>query len=776
MLFCPSVSAASALKEDLYAITVNGEAVSDGTVVLRRGGSFLMSEGDLKSLRLIPPREGGTRYKGQIYYALGSFPGARVEVDQGKQELEITIPAALFKKTVIDEKISSAKKTSVSGSGLFLNYDLSLTGGTHSDNLLSGLFEAGAFNRFGAGTSSFYAEDMAGGGGFIRLETAWFKDDPGKLRTFRFGDGITRAGSMGSSVRFGGVQVATNFSMDPGFIAYPAPSAIGGLANVPTTVDVLVNNVRSLSEKVPAGPFEIFNVPVVSGRGDIQLVVKDLLGREHVITLPYYFSPSLLKKGLSDYSYEAGFERENYSTESNDYGRFIASGTHRYGFTDAFTGEGHVELSEGRQFFSTAGVFLAPSLGVFSAGAALDHDGGWGGLGQAGYEYSGRRFNLGLNVKMATKSGQGVSDTQNILKTQLQTHAGFAAGKLGNMSFSYTIQKFFGSGNAKIFTANFSRKLGPGTLNLSYIDTRNSGRAYTVTAFYVLAFGGNNSVMADSSLENGSWRAGLEFQKGASSSIPDYMWRLRAETGEGGERHYQGEVTRRGEFNVTDLELSDTAGETAYRAGISGGLAYMQGGLFASRTLGQSFALAEAEGFPGVRVYLNNLEAGKTDRKGYILLPDLNPYMENTLRIEESDLPIDAKIGSLQKTVAPSYGSGAFVKFDVKPYRSAIITITAADGKPLPAGTVLTGHNGQNWFVAKNGEVYLTDLGEGKTFFSAAYGDRKCRIEINIPHDLKDIPRLGTYICGQLLRSGITTDGTSLFVADNGNYTIRRIQ
>jgi len=44
-----------------------------------------------------------------------------------------------------------------------------------------------------------------------------------------------------------------------------------------------------------------------------------------------------MKAGLEDYSYEVGFERNNFGTESFDYGRAVASATYRRGLTDPLT-------------------------------------------------------------------------------------------------------------------------------------------------------------------------------------------------------------------------------------------------------------------------------------------------------------------------------------------------------------------------------------------------------------------------------------------------------
>ena len=97
------------------------------------------------------------------------------------------------------------------------------------------------------------------------------------------------------------MQLASNFATDPNFVTFPLPT-IGGLAEWNSVAEVFLNNTLRVSEEVPAGPFEIDNLPVVSGAGEVQLRVTDLLGREQFLTQSYYVSPRLLKAGLSDYS------------------------------------------------------------------------------------------------------------------------------------------------------------------------------------------------------------------------------------------------------------------------------------------------------------------------------------------------------------------------------------------------------------------------------------------------------------------------------------------
>jgi outer membrane usher protein len=151
-----------------------------------------------------------------------------------------------------------------------------------------------------------------------------------QLTRLRFGDAISGASSWGGVVRFGGVQWATDFSLQPGFMTSPRPG-ISGESSLPSTVELYVDNLLRMRREVPSGPFTIQDLPVINGQGDAQLVVRDILGREQVITKPFFTSSRLLKQGLQSYSYELGFVRRNFGIDSNNYGRLMAVGTHRLG-------------------------------------------------------------------------------------------------------------------------------------------------------------------------------------------------------------------------------------------------------------------------------------------------------------------------------------------------------------------------------------------------------------------------------------------------------------
>src|ERR1035437_8993641 len=138
-----------------------------------------------------------------------------------------------------------------------------------------------------------------------------------------------------------------NFALRPDLVALPLPT-VSGSAAVPSTVDVYVNNLKTLSQQVPAGPFQVTNVPVLSGGGTAPVVGRDAAGHQTQTSLPFYTTPKLLREGFMDFSVEAGLPRVQYGTASNSYlNDPVGSASLRGGLTDWLTVEAHSEGGAG---------------------------------------------------------------------------------------------------------------------------------------------------------------------------------------------------------------------------------------------------------------------------------------------------------------------------------------------------------------------------------------------------------------------------------------------
>src|SRR4029079_1806519 len=101
--------------------------------------------------------------------------------------------------------------------------------------------------------------------------------------------------------------------------------------------------------------------------------------------------------------------------------------------------------------------------------------------------------------------------------------------------------------------------------------------------------------------------------------------------------------------------MSRLDGAHGWRAETRGSIAALGGEVFAAREISDAFAVVDAGGFEGVRVYLENREIGTTNAHGRLLVPSLRPYESNQLRVESVDLPINARADKPSLRVAPYY-------------------------------------------------------------------------------------------------------------------------
>ena len=118
-------------------------------------------------------------------------------------------------------------------------------------------------------------------------------------------------------------------------------------------------------EALPPGPFEIANLPVTNGLSGVQYVVHDAFGRTQEYSTRAYSSPTILPKGLSDFSYAVGMRRDEFGASSFSYGRLALLAQHRLGLTDRVTGGYRLEADSRL-------ISLGPSLSLVLPVGQLD--------------------------------------------------------------------------------------------------------------------------------------------------------------------------------------------------------------------------------------------------------------------------------------------------------------------------------------------------------------------------------------------------------------------
>ena len=273
---CPPAAQAAQRVDLFLEVSINGRPVAQLVAFFQEEQRHLYAAAaTLTAIGLTLPDP--TTAPSQVI-SLDEISGLTYVFHQDTQSLEISSNATAQGATPIDWQTNANDLPLERGSpGMLLNYDVqSITSfGTTAD------LQARLFSPYGLISSESILSSYGPTAHDIRLDSAYSYADPDHLRRLIVGDTIASGLSYSNPVRLGGIQVTTDFTLRPDLVTFPVPS-IAGSAAVPSTVDILVNGIKQISDSVQSGPFSVSQIPIVTGSGEVSLVVKDALGRESV--------------------------------------------------------------------------------------------------------------------------------------------------------------------------------------------------------------------------------------------------------------------------------------------------------------------------------------------------------------------------------------------------------------------------------------------------------------------------------------------------------------
>lgn len=192
-------------KEIWLAIRINGgDVAAPARLAQRSDGRLFATAADFSRWRILLPEAQPISVQGNDYVPLDAVTGLTYRVDEREQVLVLDGRPEAFTTTTVTSRRVSFSQPVITANGGFFNYDL-LLNAQNGGRALDGLLEFGIFNRFGFGTSTFLGHGGDSMRRFVRLDTAWTRDNPSDLTSLSLGDGISRTGAWGRSVRFGGV-------------------------------------------------------------------------------------------------------------------------------------------------------------------------------------------------------------------------------------------------------------------------------------------------------------------------------------------------------------------------------------------------------------------------------------------------------------------------------------------------------------------------------------------------------------------------------------------
>lgn len=736
---------------DLYLdVTLNG--THKGLVHFGdRNGKLWVSRTSLLELGFSLPADAGDPL------SLDALNGVHVDYDAKRQTVVVVAPLALLRLDTTELGAVTNRRSQASTSpGALLNYNVYGNYGAHGANTLSAFAELRAFNSWGVFSTTELAQHTDSGNGTlqnhtVRLDTTWTTSFPDELISLRIGDMLTDALSWTRSTRIGGIQIGTNFGLQPYLVTAPLPQFIGS-ATLPSDVQLYVNGLRQYSGQVPAGPFQLSTIPNISGAGNAQVVLTNALGETTTLNFSLYGEHRLLQEGLNDWSAEVGFVRKNYGLDSFDYSHDAAgSATWRYGLTNNFTIEAHGETTRNLENGVVgADWLLGTSGGVLSASAGYSESGNrTGEQFGLGYTWSNSRLSFGASATHTSGTYRDVATFYGAPPPTLsaQAFASYNFDRLGAFGVSYVDLHSPLQDNSRFASAYWFKSFGQ-RLSLNFSLSQDLDNSRNRTAFLLATFSFDHNITASAGLQRVNDRTG--FTANAMQALPSQGglgWRAAVSAIEG-QSGGEGEIEYLGRYGQLTAGIYDI-GPTRYAyGGATGSLVLMGGGLFAARQINDGFAVVSTDGVAGVPIGLQNNPVGVTDNRGLLLVTPVNSYQDNKITIDPMKLPPDVRIARVDANATPTDRSGVVVSFGIQPVRAASVILVDAAGKPLPVGSLVRvrGQAGEPVLVGFDGAVYLDTL-DAHDDLDVETASGRCHASFDYPTQKGSIPQIGPLVC-----------------------------
>lgn len=713
-------------------VVVNGQDRGCNGLLVVIGQRLHLRRTDLAACGVpLPERAVSTTLAGEDYVALDAVPGVTARLDESGTLVLIDVSAERFAPVRIGPP-DAPVAVSRSIPAAYIDYDLTFAQDSRT-TAFSALLDFGVSGSWGV----FATNGLVGTGQTpnVRLDSAYTLDFPDRRIRLVVGDTLGRGSAWSQPVRFGGIRIGTDFSLDPSRLTYPLPVLQGGSA-LPSTVELAAREgVRDFD--VQPGLFSYAYRPQFNGAGDVTMIVRDVAGNQRVVTRSFYASTTQLRAGLSEFSLEGGLLRLNYGISSFSYGSAYGAASFRHGMTSTLSLETRAESGGGVTVGGLGAQLVVQPIGeIRVAGAVSTSEGRTGALLQVQAQRVTRDYGLTASYRIADADYRQVGDpwSERGQRRELALSGSLAMGHAGSVSLGYLSTRT-GASRSTLASASYSVMVGGAFLSIgAQRQSGDDGGSDWLFGVLTMPLGRTRhlAVSADSNQVSALYdkavptSAGLGYRVGVGRENSGDAWA-------------EGMATLRtaaGDIEVAGLYRDDS---WSSRIEARGGLVMAGGTVAATQRVGDAFAVVDLAGDPGAVVMLENrpvpmppsagLFAGKgVGDSGRVLVTGLVPYVANRVAIDPAKIPIEVPLGDVEQIITPGWGKAVKITFGKRDTRPARLHIVDIYGRPLEAGREVvldpgarysaragavagTGTDtGTDTVTGHDGEVYLDDF------------------------------------------------------------------
>ncbi|WP_019458283.1 fimbria/pilus outer membrane usher protein [Acinetobacter sp. GG2] len=755
-------------------ISINSNPSEDlFSVKQSKDGKLYIRSSDLKTLRV----KMDEHLPDSQWVCLNELKGIQFKYLENEQSVNLQVPSNMLMGYSVDltgqQTTSSSLLKMKPLNAALLNYSLYHTI-TNDESIFSGSAE-GIFNsaigNFSSGVlyngsnETSYSHEK-----WVRLETKWQYVDPEKVRIYTLGDFISNSSDWGSSVRLAGLQWSSAYTQRGDIVTSALPQ-FSGSAALPSTLDLYVNQQKIYSGLVPSGPFDIKQLPFISGN-EVTLVTTDATGQQTITKKPYYFSSKILAKGINEFSVDVGVPRYNYGLYSNDYDdATFASGAIRYGYSNSLTLSGGAEAST--DGLSNLGTGFAKNLfgvGVINADIAAsqykDENGYSALVGLEGRISKNISFNTSYRKVFDNyfdlarvsqirylKENQVNAESQNYLSYSALADEIIRAGINYNFYTGYGVyvgynQIKYSDNSYKLLSANLSGSLNKnwGFYSSAYKDYENH-KDYGI--YFALRYTPSTRVNAISSVSSDSGRLSYRQEVFVLSEpqVGSFGWggyvERNQDTHDNNASVY-GSYRARAAYLTGRYNRIGDNDQVALSA--TGSLVAAAGRIFAANEIGDGYAVVTNAG-PQSQILNGGINLGTTDKSGRFLIPSLMPYRENHIYLDPSYLPLNWNVKSTDQKTVVGYRQGTLVDFGAHQVISGLVRVVDKNNSPLLPGYSVRINGQQDAVVGYDGEVFIPNLLQQNKLEVDLLDHGSCQVEFTYNSNQYSTKKLGPYIC-----------------------------
>lgn len=727
-----AVTGRAADGEIVADVIVNRQPLTQPYVLEERQGVPWLPPELLAEIRIRAP-EGAADPRGWV--PITAIAGDHYLLDRDGMSIEFTVKPEMFGQQRIDgragrQRLAGTVEQPRPVPAFLLGYDAS-TGSSNGGTAWSSLaLDAGiSFGNTYCGSRHLWRERE----GSTRLDSNCIISWPDARRSLVLGDGVSQASALGGAVRYTGLRFGTDQALQPYLLTQPL-LGLEGSARLPSVLEVWTDQQLSLRTELSPGDFVIDGLPALSGSGQIRAVVTDLLGRQTVISVPFYSDPTLLRPGLSDWAIELGRLRVGAGTVEERYGDTFGLATYRSGITPWWTGGGLVEASDDHRRVAADSFLKLGRAGVLETSFSANETDSRSGRGWVvGYTYRARRWGFGFRD---VRRDGGYADLawpkpgtapRRDQQASLTVQAAAATLSLGG------VRQVDGAGNERSFLrAGLGMALGPGHVSITALKSLGAGGNDGLMVLWFLPLG-STSVSAWVDSQDGRLAPGAALQRSQPRG-PGYGYRLAWQDD-------RIDANLRWRSAVADgfVQAQRSGSGESLNASVAGTVLWAGGELNFTPKFDGAYALVSLPG-SGVRILHDHQVVATTDGSGHAVVTGLRPYEISRLGVIAEDLPLDVQLG--RSAIELIAGRNQVVRADFKASsrRSVTLRVLDASGKELATGAVgRTEPSGAEWPLGYGGLLYLEWDGKLDAIVIERTGLTLCRIGLGALPD-KPVP------------------------------------